>query len=108
MGFLDKLGGLFSGGEQKDDAVHLYVQCDKCGAKLHIRVDRQYDLSPEYEGKGTYFLRKEMLDDKCFTLMYAEVHFDRQYNIIASDVQGGQLISREAFEAEEPTGPKGN
>ena len=101
MGFLNKLGSLFAGGERRDDAIHLYVQCDKCGAKLHIRVDKQYDLLPDYTGEaGAYILRKEMMDDKCFRLMYAEVHFDRQYNILAADVQGGRLISREEFEAE--------
>ena len=99
MGFLDKLGSLFSGSRQEDDAIHLYVQCDKCGARLDIRVDKQYDLLPDYEGGGAYLLRKEMMDDSCFTLMYAEIHFDRQYNIIASEVQGGRLISRDEFEA---------
>lgn len=99
MGFLDKLGSLFSGEDRGDDAIHLYVQCDRCGAKLDIRVDKQYDLSPQYEGESAYFLRKEMLDDRCFTLMYADVHFDRQYNVIASEVRGGRLISREEFEA---------
>lgn len=102
MGFLDKLGGLFAGGERRDDALHLYVQCDKCGAKLDVRVDKQYDLTSDYDGEGAYFLRKEMLDAKCFTLMYAEVRFDRQYNIIASNVEGGQLISREEFEGFRP------
>ncbi|MBS1251826.1 MAG: hypothetical protein MAG451_00860 [Anaerolineales bacterium] len=101
MGLLDKLSSLFSG-ETKDDAIHLYVQCDKCEAKLDIRVDKQYDLSPDIEGEGAYFLRKEMLDDKCFTLMYAEVHFDRQHNIIASDVEGGHLISREEYNVDQP------
>lgn len=98
MGFLDKLGSLLPGGEQ-DDAIHLYVQCGKCGAKLDIRVDKQYDLLPDYDGEGAYFLRKEMLDDQCFTLMQARIHFDRQYNVIASEVEGGHLISREEYEA---------
>ncbi len=99
MGFLDRLGSLF---EPKDDAIHLYIQCDKCGAQLDIRVDKQHDLSPDFDGDAAYFLRKEMLDDKCFTLMYAEVRFDRQYNISSADVEGGHLISREEYEAEEP------
>jgi len=100
MGFLHKLGSLLSSGKQNDNAVHLYVQCDKCGEKLDIRIDKQYDLLPDYEGDDDYLLRKEMMDGTCFTLMYAEVHFDRQYNITASEVQGGRLISREEFEAE--------
>lgn len=101
MGFLDKLGGLF-GGEQKDDAIHLYVQCDNCGAKLDIRVDKRHDLSPDYDGDAAYFLRKEMLDSQCFKLMYAEVRFDRQYNVIASEVEGGRLISRAEYEGDQP------
>lgn len=101
MGFLDKLGSLFSGG-QKDEGIYFYVQCDKCGAQLEIRADRQYDLQRDLEGEGTYVLHKDMLDDQCFTLMHAEIHFDGQHNIIASDIQGGHLISREEYEAEEP------
>lgn len=99
MGIFDKLGSLVSSGEQ-DDAIHLYVQCDKCGAKLDIRIDKSYDLSPDYDGEGAYFLRKEMLDDQCFTLMQARIHFDRQYNIINSEVKGGRLISHAEYEAD--------
>ncbi len=100
MGLLKKLGGLFGGGRPRDDALHLYVQCNKCGAKLDIRVNKQFDLSPDYETEGMYVLHKEMLDDRCFTLMHARVHFDRQYNIIDSEVEGGRLISYEEFIAE--------
>lgn len=92
MGFLDKLGQLLSG-EQRDDAIHLYVQCDKCGAQVHVRADKQYDLQRDYEGDADYVLHKEMLDDQCFTLMHGEFRFDRQYNLLSADIQGGRLVT---------------
>lgn len=80
------------------DAIWLYVQCDKCGEKLRIRVDRRYDLEPDPE--GGYFLRKEMMDGRCFRLMYSEIHFDRAYNILSQELSGGHFITKEEFEAQ--------
>ena len=98
MGFLNKLRSLMSGSGDRDDAIHIYVQCDKCGAKLDIRVNKQYDLTSDYDDDGTRVLHKEILDDKCFTLMHAQIRFDRQYNIIDSDIEGGRMITREEYE----------
>ena len=98
MGLFKKLRNLLTGGGTSDGAKHIYVQCDKCGAKLDIRVNRQYDLVPDYDGDAAYVLHKEMLDDKCFTLMHAQIQFDRQLNIIESDIEGGHLITQEEFE----------
>jgi len=68
--------------------------------ELPGRGDPMRQMPPHFlAGESAYFLRKEMLDDRCFTLMYADIHFDRQYNVIASEVRGGRLISREEFEA---------
>jgi hypothetical protein len=100
MGFLDKLGDLLSG-QARDDAIHLYVRCDKCGAQVHVRADKQYDLQREYDGDAAYVLYKEMLDDKCFTLMRGEFRFDGQYNLLSADIQGGQLVTREEDETGE-------
>lgn len=82
-----------------DDAIWLYVRCDNCGEKLRIRVDRGYDLQPDPE--GGYFLRKEMMDGRCFRLMYGELRFDRDYNILSQELSGGHFITKEEFEAQE-------
>lgn len=81
------------------DAIWLYVKCDKCGEKLRIRVDRRYDLEPEPE--GGYLLRKEMMDGRCFRLMYGEIHFDRDYKILSQELSGGHFITKEEFEVQE-------
>ncbi len=100
MGLLDRLGSLFSSKAPKeaDDAVHIYVECGRCKSKVHVRLDKRHDLS-QGEGGG-YFVRKEIMDSKCFRLMTAEVTFDTSYRIQAQDLQGGRFISKDEFEAE--------
>lgn len=97
MGLRDRLRGLFGG--EEDDALHFYVQCDRCGARLHIRASKQHDLLPDYERGAGYTLHKEMMDDQCFSLMYATVRLDQGYNVLTSEIRGGHFISREEYEA---------
>ena len=98
MGLLDRLTSLFSSKPSKeaDDAIHLYVECARCKSKVHVRLDKRHDIS-HGEGGG-YFVRKEIMDSKCFRLMAAEIVFDTGYRIQTQDLQGGRFISREEFE----------
>lgn len=101
MSFLKKLGTfLTGGGEPGGDAYWFYVRCGNCGAKLRIRADRQYDFQPNYE-TGGYTLVKEMMDSKCFRLMYARIEFDQGYRETGRDITGGEFITREEYEASE-------
>ncbi len=95
MGFLQRLFGRPSpsGG---DEGIHLYVECERCKAKVHVRLDPRHDLSQAEE--GGYFVRKEIMDSKCFRLMTAEIAFDRGYRITRQDITGGRLLSPEEFE----------
>ncbi len=106
MGLLAKLGVLFGGtkGAERDDAVHLYVECGRCQSTVHVRLDPRHDLSAREE--GGYFVRKEIMDSKCFRLMTAEVTLDSTYRIQAQEISGGQFITREAYDAAQrsPTG----
>ncbi len=104
MGFLDRLTSLFSSKPPKgdDDAIHMYVECGRCKSKVHVRLDRRHDLS-QAEGGG-YFVRKEIMDSKCFRLMMAEAVFDSGYRIQRQDLRGGRFISKEEFEAATPSG----
>jgi hypothetical protein len=104
MGLLDKLRSVFSSrpSAEADDAVHIYVECGRCKSRVHVRLDKRHDLSPG-EGGG-YFVRKEIMDSKCFRLMAAEIAFDGSYRIERQEVQGGRFISKQEFEAAGPTG----
>lgn len=99
MGFLDKLRSVFSSrpSPEADDAVHIYVECGRCKSRIHVRLDKHHDLS-QGEGGG-YFVRKEIMDGKCFRLMAAEIAFDNSYRIERQEVQGGRFISKQEFEA---------
>lgn len=78
------------------DAIWLYVQCAHCGAPVAVRADRRYDLNPEEGGSG-YVLIKEIMDDRCFRLMRAEVHLDAAYRIVARTLEGGRFLSPEEY-----------
>lgn len=95
MGFLARLLGGKST-RDSDDAVHIYIECGRCKSRVHVRLDRRHDLSQD-EGGG-YFVRKEIMDSKCFRLMTAEVTFDSVYGIQRQDVQGGRFLSKEEYE----------
>jgi hypothetical protein len=99
MGLLDKLASLFSSKSSAgvDDAVHIYVECARCKSKVHVRLDRRHDFN-QGEGGG-YFVRKEIMDSKCFRLMAAEIVFDTRYRVESQDIQGGRFISKEEYEA---------
>ena len=105
MGFLDKLRELLGGSGKAGTAADgdpyglwFYFRCNKCGSVVRIRADRRNDLNRE-DGPGTFLLSKEVMDNKCFQLMRAEIWFDSQYSIVSSDVTVGKLITREEYEA---------
>lgn len=99
LGFLKKLFG--GGGSTSDNrAMHLYIKCGRCGTPVHVRVDLSNDLAADYgdnEAEG-YVLRKEVMDDRCFRLMQAEVVFDARRNEISRTIEGGEYISQEAYD----------
>ncbi len=98
MGFLDSLRSLFSTrpSAQADDAIHIYVECGRCKSRVHVRLDKRHDLS-QGEGGG-YFVRKEIMDSKCFRMMMAEIAFDTSYRIQSQEMQGGRFISKQEFD----------
>lgn len=98
MSFLKRL---FGGGEPRDpDAIWLYVRCDYCGQKMKIRVDRRFDLRPDYE-QGGYRLDKEIMDGTCFSLMMARLRFDAGQRIVEQELEGGTFLTRPEYERDE-------
>ncbi len=99
MSFLRKL---FGGGESSrpggadDEGFFLYVQCDQCGAKVRLRVHKQHELN--YTDDGFVWV-KTIIDNRCFRPMQTVVHFDRGYNMVSYELEGGRYISRDEFEA---------
>ena len=100
MEFLKKLASVLSpkGGHADPYGIHFYVQCDRCGAVVDARADRRNDISRQYEGESAFVWRKGIMDDRCFQLMRAEVHFDDRYNILSQDITGGRFITKEEYQ----------
>jgi hypothetical protein len=98
MGLLDRLFAMFGGKGtgRPDDAIHLYVECERCKARVHVRLDPRHDVSAREE--GGYYVRKEIMDSKCFRLMAAEIVFDGAYRIQRQDIQGARFLTRAEFE----------
>ncbi len=101
MSIFDNIKSVFApragAGDGNGSAMRLYVRCKTCGTPLAVRVDLRNEPSPDYD-RGGYVLRKEMMDDKCFTLMRAEIHFDEQRRIVEQTVDKGEFITREEYE----------
>jgi hypothetical protein len=101
---MDLINRLFSkkgSGKQKGDdpnALWLYVQCDRCGSPLAVRIDRRNEISRDYE-TGGMILRKEMMDGVCFQLMHVEIHFDEQGGVTEQTVEHGKFLTREEYES---------
>lgn len=103
MGFLKRLFGAAT--PPADRALHLYIRCKRCSAPVHVRIDTNNDLSGADEGDG-YFVGKEVMDDRCFRLMRAELEFDSNRKETARRIEGGEFISADEYESlrAEPVG----
>jgi len=105
MGFLKKLFGSEDSnrsGKADPEGFFVYVQCDRCEAKVRLRINKQYDLSPTGDG---YEWHKTIVDSRCFQRIPTVAHFDRDLNMTHADIQGGHYISFEEYEAEEVSQP---
>lgn len=96
MSFLRNLFGR-SGKPEDKGGIFLYAICDRCGERLRIRIDRQYDLNRLDD--GGYIWHKTLVDGKCYRPMPTVVTFDQNYQVVTSEIEGGHYISREAYEA---------
>jgi len=97
MGIFDRLLGRSA----DTSALWIYVRCSRCGAKVRVRINPINDLSTADD--GGYILRKEMMDDKCFQLMRAELRFDDKRRVLSREIEGGEFITEEEYHATEPT-----
>ncbi|MEN6478605.1 MAG: hypothetical protein ABFD20_03085 [Anaerolineales bacterium] len=81
------------------DGLRVYFRCGNCGSPVAVRVNKRNDLSREEGGPGTMFVRKEVMDNKCFRLMHAEIWLDDAYRIVTADIEGGTLLTADEYEA---------
>lgn len=97
MDLLKRLFGLGDGEKDHDpQGIYLYVECDRCGAQVRVRADKKYDLNRTDDG---FTWHKTIVDSKCFQQIPTVVHFDRDYNVVEAEIEGGHYITKEVYEA---------
>ena len=98
MSVLKKLLGWRGTAEQTDPhGIYFYVQCENCGEKLRLRADKRHDLMRDYES-GRLIWVKEIMDARCFQIMYARVVLDQKYRVQSQAIEGqGRFITEEEF-----------
>jgi hypothetical protein len=84
-------------GYRDPHGIYFYVQCDNCGEKLCVRADKRHDLVRDYE-TGDLTWKKEIMDGRCFRIMYAQVLFDSRYRVQSQEIKGqGHFLTKEEF-----------
>ena len=102
MGFLKKLFGGSEGDSRPPKAaadtqgIYFYVQCDRCGAPVRLRADKQYDLINE---DGGYVWHKTIVDSRCFQRMPTVVYLNNAYEMVSHEITGGHYITQGEYEA---------
>jgi hypothetical protein len=104
MSFISRIfGGRQQPGSNGDpEGLHVFVKCDKCGEKIHIRANRRTDVTHEYpdeSGSSVLVLHKEILGSNCQNLMYVHLTLDSAYNVVESTAERCALISKDEFES---------
>lgn len=112
MGFLDRLFPNLGKRQTKGKAGYttldgphglwFYVQCDKCGEKIAVRVRTTSEVQkregPDQElGPGQYFVNKTIVGSNCYQRIEATVEFDAKYNVVDEAIHAGRLITLEEF-----------
>ncbi len=103
---MNLLKRLFGGGQQASNnnssdeanALIYYVKGHKCGAVTRLRIDKRNDLSRDDD--ENFFVRKVVVDGKCYGQVEIELKFDQAYKEVARDVKGGVFVGRDAWEAQ--------
>ncbi|MBN2303845.1 MAG: hypothetical protein JXQ72_05180 [Anaerolineae bacterium] len=98
MSFLRKLfgGGSDQGGNT--EGMYFYVRALRTGEVIQIRIHRINDLSMTDDQQG-YYVRKVAVGRRSFDRIEMEAHFDKNRKFLSADVQGGELVEREDYDA---------
>ena len=104
MGFLKRLflkQGKNSSVRGNKDVLWLYIKCNKCGKKLKLFINKNTDLENQYKEMGEagpdYIMKKEAMDDKCFSKIFIRIEFGKGRNILSREITNGEFISEEKF-----------
>jgi hypothetical protein len=102
MNILRQLSNMLMGKSSPsgDVGLYYYVRCNRCGEVIRARINPMNDLSAPDDGEGL-FTRKVIVGQRCYNRIEAEFHYDSKRKLINSDITGGTLTDKEAYEADQ-------
>jgi hypothetical protein len=96
-GFLEKIKSVFAmpAEDSSSGFITFTVKCKRCGEEIQVKVRKDSELSRVFEDEGPagaeYFLRKEILGEKCNNLIYVDIYFGPTLSIISKEIKGGEF-----------------
>jgi hypothetical protein len=101
MNFLKNLFGGGDGSREANDrdGLYIYVKLHRCDDVMQVRINVNNDLSMSDEGDG-YWVRK-LISGQDYHCTQAELtlYFDKNRRLQETEVQGGTVVDRAAYEA---------
>jgi len=97
LGFWDNVKNAFLvHASDTSNFITFTVKCNKCGEEIEVKARKTSDISRLYEDQGpggaAYFLRKEILGNRCNNLIYVTIYFSPTYEILSRDITGGSFV----------------
>lgn len=96
MGFFKKLFG-GANRQPQDSGIYLYFRSKRAAdAVTKVRIEPTYDLNRDGDGHSWH---KTIVDSRYFSRINAVVRLDSNYRVISADLDNGELISAEEYDA---------
>ena len=88
MRWLKRLFSTFKPAEE----FWLEVECEKCGERIRVRIDKKWELCPEYREDVSHTLHKEIRGRKCPNLIHIFMEFNSSGKVLSRTIEGGKLL----------------
>jgi hypothetical protein len=98
LGFSDFIKKIFTPVKQ-GNLINFYLKDEKCGEKIKLLVRKSYDIQRIYEDseEADYRLNKVVICNSCYNKINVKIDFDKRYNIIDSQIDGGKIIAVDEY-----------
>lgn len=83
------------------DAVWVYLRCEKCGEPIAVRLSKMSAIQREESKDYAWFVNKTVVGSKnrCFNRMELRLEFDTRYRLLRKELTGGTFIPKHEYEA---------
>ncbi len=109
MNLLRKIWQSFSagagGGSGGDVGMYYYVQCDRCGEVIRVRINPLNDLSLDDTGANLW-AHKIIVGQRCYNRIEADFIYDTNRRLRNTEATGGKFVDKKAYQADQEAHPQ--